>query len=59
MRWKDVFEHPDLVGQSEYRALHDTVADAILGSGAPDPESNVPDEDLAMIVSMREECRDG
>ena len=58
MRWKDAFEHPDSVGQSEYRALHDTVVDGVFGFDSPAPERDVPDEDVEMIVSMLEEFRD-
>ena len=58
MKWKDAFEHPDLVGQSEYRALHDTVADAVLGYDSPDPDSQLSDGDTEAIVSVLEEFRD-
>ena len=43
----DVFDDPDMVGQSEYRAIYDTVVDVAFNG-------NVPDDDRVLTKDERE-----
>lgn len=61
-RLKDLFDqHPDHVGQSEYRAIVEAIADALEVSdaaGEPDMDAPLTDEDLAHAIGCLEEFRD-
>ena len=58
MKWKDIFYKPDQVSESEYRAIHDCVANAIKETDEPDPESEVSLDDKANILAMLDTFRD-
>jgi len=47
MKWKDIFKDPDMVGQTEYLAIHDAIAMSVLETDTPDPDR----------VLTRRECR--
>jgi len=52
MKWKDVFEDPDMVGQTEYLAIHDAVASAVMDTESPDPQQTVSQEQRQRIAEM-------
>jgi len=52
MNWKQIFDDPDRVGQAEYRAIHETVADAVLGTDKPGPDAPLSANDLELIGCM-------
>ena len=39
MNWGDLFQDPDRVGQTEYLAVHEAIATAVLGTGDWQPET--------------------
>ena len=41
MKWRDIFEDPDMVGQTEYLAIHDAVASAVMETESPDPKKTL------------------
>lgn len=41
MKWGDIFQDPDMVGSSEYRAVYDLIATAVMGADEPDPEAKI------------------
>lgn len=51
MKWGDLFQDPDMVGQTEYLAIHDAIADAVLGT-EPDPETELGGPELQHIATM-------
>ena len=55
MRWKDIFDDPDLVGQTEYLAIHEAVAMAVMGTENPDPERKLGRGKQRQIVEMLDE----
>ena len=55
MKWKDIFEDPDMVGQTEYLAIHEAIATAVMGTDSPDPEQKVSRVKQQQIAEMLEE----
>ena len=58
MKWKDIFYHPDQVGESEYRAIHECVASAIKETDEPDPESELSIDDRENIKAILDSFHD-
>jgi hypothetical protein len=57
-KWGDVFQDPDAVGSSEYRALHDLLADVTElshGLADPDPEAEITEEKRTDMLSVLNE----
>ena len=52
MKWKDIFEVPDMVGQTEYLAIHEAIATAVMGTESPDPEQQVNRGKQQQIAAM-------
>ena len=60
-KWGEVFQDPDMVGSSEYRALHDLLADVTElthGYADPDPEAEVTQEKRTRMLSTLNEVED-
>lgn len=55
MKWKDIFEDPDMVGQTEYLAIHEAIATAVMGTDSPDPEQKISRRKQQQIAEMLEE----
>jgi hypothetical protein len=55
MRWKDIFDDPDLVGQTEYLAIHEAITMAVMGTENPDPEQKIGRAKQQQIAKMLEE----
>ena len=55
MKWKDIFEDPDMVGQTEYLAIHEAIATAVMGTDSPDPEQKISRGKQRQIAEMLEE----
>ena len=55
MRWKDIFDDPDMVGQTEYLAIHEAVAMAVMGTENPDPERKIGRGKQRQIEEMLDE----
>jgi hypothetical protein len=55
MKWKDIFEDPDMVGQTEYLAIHEAIASAVMNTESPDPEQSVSRGQQQRIAEMLEE----
>ena len=49
--WADIFPNPGHIGQSEYRAIHDCILDAL----EKDRLDDVTKEDLMRVVDMLDE----
>lgn len=52
MKWKDLFDHPDQVGETAYEAVHNVVAEAIYGTDRPDPDTKVSQDGREMLESV-------
>ena len=52
MKWNELFDHPDQVGETAYEAIHDMVAGAVYGTDRPDPETELSTDDREMIESV-------
>ena len=52
MKWKTIFPDPDVVGQSEYRAIYDTVSDGI------DGRTTMNSDDQELVCDMLAEFED-
>lgn len=57
MEWNSIFKDPDLIGESEYRAIHDCVADATMQVGDVDTENEISSAELQHIISVLENFR--
>ena len=55
MKWRDIFEDPDMVGQTEYLAIHDAVASAVMETESPDPKKTLSQGQRQRIAEMLEE----
>lgn len=55
MKWGDLFEDPDMVGQTEYLAIHEAVATAVMGTDSPDPQQQISRGKQQQIAEMLEE----
>jgi len=55
MKWKDIFEDPDMVGQTEYLAIHEAIATTVMGTESPDPEQKISCGKQQQIAEMLEE----
>lgn len=55
MRWKDIFDDPDLVGQTEYLAIHEAIATAVMCTESPDPERKIGRGKQRRIAAMLDE----
>ena len=59
LKWGDVFPNPDMVGSSEYRALHELLADVADlsngGSADPDPEAEIAEAKRIHMLAVLEE----
>ena len=55
MKWKDIFEDPDMVGQTEYLAIHDAIASAVMDTESPDPQQPVSRGQQQRIAGMLNE----
>ena len=59
VRWGDIFEDPDMVGATEYIAIHDAIKDCDAVGGIPfadaDPDEVMTQEQLDYIEAMLEE----
>jgi hypothetical protein len=51
-RWEDVLSDPDKVGQSEYRAIHDLLADATMLSADATISRKRRDHMLAVLEEL-------
>jgi len=50
IKWGDLFQDPDMVGQTEYLAIHNAITTTL--GGEPDPESELGASELEHIRSM-------
>lgn len=57
MKWRDIFQDPDMVGQTEYLAIYDAVATSVLGTENPDPDRELTEKERRLIKDMLEEFR--
>ena len=48
----DVFSDPDSVGQSEYRAIHDCIIDAVFNGNPPDGDTPLTEDQIHDIRGM-------
>lgn len=59
IKWGDIFEDPDMVGATEYLAIHDAIKDCDAVGGTPfadaDPDEKMNDEQLDHIEAMLDE----
>ena len=55
MKWSDMFQDPDMVGQTEYLAIHDAIAMSVLGTEEPDPDRVLTQKERRQIQNMLEE----
>ena len=55
MKWGDIFETPDMVGQTEYLAIYDAIASAAMNTESPDPQQPVNREQRQRIAEMLRE----
>ena len=55
MKWRDIFEAPDMVGQTEYLAIHDAGASAVMETESPDPQQRISRGQQQRIAEMLEE----
>ena len=55
MKWGDIFEDPDMVGQTEYLAIYDAIASAAMNTESPDPQQPVNREQRQRIAEMLRE----
>ena len=55
MKWNDMFQDPDMVGQTEYLAIHDAVAVSVLGTEEPAPDRVLTEEERRQIQNMLDE----
>ena len=55
MKWGDIFEDPDMVGQTAYLAIHDTIASAVMNTETPDPQQPVSRKQRQQIAGMLRE----
>jgi hypothetical protein len=57
-KWEEVFPDPDTVCQTEYRAVHDLMADVAemtKGFGDPDPEAEITEAKRNFMVGVLDE----
>jgi hypothetical protein len=57
MKWKDIFEDPDMVGQTEYLAIHDAIASSVLETDDPHPDRTLTEDELQRVQAMLAEFR--
>ena len=58
-KWKDVFPEPDAMRVSEYRALHDLLADvAEVSHGDADPEAEITEDKRRQMLGALNEVED-
>lgn len=57
MKWNDMFQDPDMVGQTEYLAIHDAIALSVLGIEEPNPDRVLTQKERRQIHDMLEEFR--
>ena len=50
--WADLFADPDMVGQSEYRAVYDTLVDAVYNGSVPEDDHVITPAEYIQIVSI-------
>jgi len=55
MKWSDMFQDPDMVGQTDYLAIHDAIAMSVLGTEEPDPDRVLTQKERRQIQNMLEE----
>jgi len=55
MKWRDIFQDPDMVGQTGYLAIHDAIALSVLGTEAPDPDRDLTEEEHRQIQDILED----
>ena len=55
MKWGDLFQNPDRVGQAEYLAVHDAITTAL--GGEPGPGVDLSSSELELISSMLDEFK--
>ncbi len=55
MKWVDIFEDPDMVGQTEYLAIHDAIASAVMNTETPDPQQRISRKQQQQIAEMLQE----
>ena len=55
MKWRDLFEDPDMVAQTEYLAIHEAVATAVMGTDSPDPDQKISRGKQRQIAEILEE----
>jgi hypothetical protein len=55
VKWNDMFQDPDMVGQTEYLAIHDAVAVSVLGTEEPAPDRVLTEEERRQIQNMLDE----
>jgi len=55
MKWNTIFSDPDIVGQSEYRAIFSCIHDAVENPG---PNDELDSEAVGLILSGLEEFDD-
>jgi len=55
MKWRDIFQDPDMVGQTDYLAIHDAIAMSVLGTEEPDPDRVLTQKERRQIQNMLEE----
>jgi len=55
--WRDLFQDPDEVGESEYRAMYDNIVEAIFDDTEPRGNHVVTSEEQSQIVDMLQEFK--
>lgn len=60
MKWKHVFDNPDVVGSSEYGAIHECIANVVFGvdGDAMDPDVELSAASVQAIEGMLQEFHD-
>ena len=51
----EIFPDPDIVCQSEYRAIHDVIVDGVFDGLIPEPDYVLTELDRKMIISILRE----
>lgn len=54
----EVFNDPDMVGQSEYRAIYDVIVDGAFNGSVPDDDHVLTSEEAEHTLSMLTELKD-
>lgn len=56
--FNDVFTNPDDLGRSEYRAIYDTVVDALFNGDMPEADAVITDDQVQEIMGILDAFKD-